>query len=298
MKNRQYNLFILSESSGKTYTCRFHPKLWLFLGMLFLCLAASFAYIWQATRGFEAMRRELEEKDDIILEQRVKFMSMAASISRLRQTVGTMREFDNKLDVMFHSLAEGNAVYSPSRGGMPERRAPLLFRSDRLVRDMSRTLDDLQREVRMEEVLQQDLILAIRDQEVELHLIPSIWPVRGKITSGFGYRRHPVTGGSDFHQGLDIDNETGAPVSASAAGRVVFADWDGAYGNCVHILHNSHIITRYGHLSKILVRLGQKVERGDVLGLVGSTGRTTGSHLHYEVRVNNKPVNPRNYILN
>ena len=127
---------------------------------------------------------------------------------------------------------------------------------------------------------------------------PSIWPTHGWLSSSMGNRADPLTGEKDFHPGLDISADTGDPVYATADGKVTNAALAGNYGNLVIIDHGFGIETRYGHLSAFKVRDGQMVKRGDLLGLVGATGRTTGSHLHYEVRANGRILNPLQLLLN
>ena len=127
---------------------------------------------------------------------------------------------------------------------------------------------------------------------------PSIWPVVGKLESGFGGRRNPFGGSSyEFHSGQDIDAQTGDPVVAGASGNVSFAGWQNGYGQLVVIDHGGGLTTRYGHLSHIDVIQAQTVARGQFIGRVGSTGRSTGPHLHYEIRINDEPVNPLQYLL-
>ncbi len=126
---------------------------------------------------------------------------------------------------------------------------------------------------------------------------PTISPVRGIHTSRFGTRRDPITGKRAYHQGIDISAAPGSPVHASAAGIITNADWSAGLGKAVYISHGYGISTRYGHLSQIAVKEGQKVHRGDVIGYVGNTGRSTGYHLHYEVRLEGKAMNPTGYIL-
>ena len=123
--------------------------------------------------------------------------------------------------------------------------------------------------------------------------IPSIWPVVGGISSYFG----EVRAGGYIHKGLDIAAPLGTKVKSSASGRVVFAGWQGGYGNTVIIYHSYGITTVYGHLEKILVESGDFLNKGDVIGLVGSTGRSTGPHLHYEIRINGVRVDPMDYLL-
>lgn len=128
-------------------------------------------------------------------------------------------------------------------------------------------------------------------------LVPSIWPVEGELESGLGGRRNPFGGrGYEYHEGQDIDAEYGAPVQAAGSGRVTIAGRQRGYGNVVYIDHGAGLSTRYGHLSQINVAVGQTVTRGQRIGLVGSTGRSTGPHLHYEVRINNQPVDPKRYL--
>jgi len=126
---------------------------------------------------------------------------------------------------------------------------------------------------------------------------PSIWPVFGKLESGVGGRRNPFGGrGFEFHEGQDIDALYGTPVQVAAGGKVTIAGWQRGYGNVVYVDHGNGLSTRYGHLSEIDVTVGQTVTQGQRIGLVGSTGRSTGPHLHYEVRINNQPVDPKPYL--
>ena len=127
---------------------------------------------------------------------------------------------------------------------------------------------------------------------------PTIWPVDGTLEGGFGGRRNPFGGpGYEFHTGQDIEAPMGTPVIAGARGQVSFVGWQNGYGQLVVIDHGGGLSTRYGHLSHIDVDFGQSVSRGQLIGKVGSTGRSTGPHLHYEVRINDQAVNPLQYLL-
>lgn len=126
---------------------------------------------------------------------------------------------------------------------------------------------------------------------------PSILPVRGLLTSGFAWRRHPFTGRRQFHAGLDVAAPKGTPVRAPADGVVVKTERNGAYGKVLYISHGDGITTRYGHLSEYRTRPGERVRRGDVIALVGNSGRSTGPHLHYEVLVRGKQVDPMDYVM-
>jgi murein DD-endopeptidase MepM/ murein hydrolase activator NlpD len=132
----------------------------------------------------------------------------------------------------------------------------------------------------------------VERQEALAAATPSIWPAHGWLTGSFGGRSDPFTGEPGFHQGIDISTEKGDPVFASADGHVESASYSGDYGNLLVLRHDFGLMTRYGHLSAFNVVPGAAVHRGDVIGFVGSTGRATGSHLHYEILANGKLINP------
>jgi murein DD-endopeptidase MepM/ murein hydrolase activator NlpD len=145
------------------------------------------------------------------------------------------------------------------------------------------------------QALENRLLYVRRDverQEALAGATPSIWPAYGWLTGTFGGRPDPFTGEPAFHQGLDISTEKGQPVYATANGTIQSAAFTGEYGNLITIKHEFGLSTRYGHLSRFNVKPGQYVNRGDVIGYVGSTGRSTGAHLHYEILANNKLINP------
>jgi murein DD-endopeptidase MepM/ murein hydrolase activator NlpD len=125
---------------------------------------------------------------------------------------------------------------------------------------------------------------------------PNLWPVEGQVTGSFGERIDPFNGEGAFHSGVDIGSNYGASIIAPADGMVTFSDLLGGYGKAIMIDHGNGISTRYGHLSGFAVTAGQRVHRGDVIGYVGESGRSTGPHLHYEVRINDTPVNPYKYL--
>lgn len=173
--------------------------------------------------------------------------------------------------------------------GLPETRGaggPLAVLADP-ISDRSARLDS-----RLE-----DLELQFARREALASSTPTVAPVRGLFNSGFGSRRDPVTGYPAFHQGLDISTRQHEPVLATAGGVVVKSGWSGDYGKMVEIAHATGYRTVYGHLHEVSVEEGRRVKRGDQIGLVGSTGRSTGTHLHYEVRRGDRAVNPLEYIL-
>lgn len=155
---------------------------------------------------------------------------------------------------------------------------------------MDLTLDNL-------EGRSQELESFFADQKVLLASTPSVWPVRGYLSAAFGHRTDPFTGQRDFHSGIDISTPLGTKIVAPANGVVVECARKGGYGNALIIDHGFGIVTRYGHLEGYNVRAGQRIQRGEVIGFVGNTGRSTAPHLHYEVWVRDQAQNPIQYIL-
>jgi murein DD-endopeptidase MepM/ murein hydrolase activator NlpD len=143
----------------------------------------------------------------------------------------------------------------------------------------------------------ESLVAGLEDRRDQLAATPSIWPTSGFVTSGYGFRTSPFTARRQFHAGIDIAADFGTRIIAPASGRVVFAGRRGAFGRLVEIDHGFGIRTIYGHTDEIYVRVGQRVERGTRIASVGSTGRSTGPHLHYQVKAQGRTVNPADYIF-
>jgi murein DD-endopeptidase MepM/ murein hydrolase activator NlpD len=167
-----------------------------------------------------------------------------------------------------------------------------------MIRELEEDLATLQVLASKQEQSFQELTEAIEHRRAKWASTPSIWPVKGWVTSGFGPRLSPFTGQPAMHRGVDISVPENTPFVAPANGVVTFAGWDGGLGNAIKIDHGYGYQTVYGHLNKVLVRAGQRVKRGDTIGLVGNTGLSTGPHLHYQVSVNLAPANPLRYVLN
>lgn len=158
-----------------------------------------------------------------------------------------------------------------------------------MVAALDRAADQLESEIR-------NIGDQLRSDLMRLSSVPTGLPVNGYISDGFGIRGNPFGGGQEFHNGLDIAVDFGTPVVATADGIVIWAASHAGYGNLVAIYHSNGITTRYGHLAKITVEPGQRIRRGDQIGHAGSTGRSTGPHVHYEIRQNDQPINPMSYV--
>src|SRR5262245_12975796 len=195
----------------------------------------------------------------------------------------------NKLPAVVKNRAMGGAAAAPTApqmGTLPALQSP--ENTFGLLRDVLQGLESRLSTVRSD----------VDKRNALAASTPSIWPAHGWLSSTVGTRRDPINGGRDFHEGLDISADRGTPVYATADGTVTAAGYESGYGNLVVITHEYGLETRYGHLSKFVARNGDKVKRGDIIGHVGSTGRSTGSHLHYEVRVNGRLLNPLQLLLN
>ena len=167
----------------------------------------------------------------------------------------------------------------------------------RFVNRLNRQFLDLEHRAASQQRAFEDLVSVFREKKVTLAHTPSVLPARGWLTSGFGRRYSPFTGRREFHSGIDIVARSGTPIMAPADGLVIKSKRERGYGNVLEIRHMQGIVTRYAHMKKNLVRAGMRVRRGDIMAQVGSTGRSTGPHLHYEVRLNGVAVNPMIYIV-
>lgn len=215
---------------------------------------------------------------------------LAAKLETMRKELVVMAQNDAKVRVMSKlTKPQGDplgGVGGPAVGDEP---------ADSLA-TLQRQIDDLRREVDLRRVSQEELQGFLNDQRSLLGARPAGLPAKGWVTSTFGVRRDPFDGQRRMHEGLDIAARTGTPVISTAAGIVREVGSEPGYGKFVVIDHGYGYSTIYGHNSRILVSVGQRVKRGDVIASSGNTGRSSGPHVHYEVRLNGVPVNPQKYL--
>lgn len=295
---KNYQIVVFKDRVGSCSHMRVTGWLVFFFFLLVVALTGAVAYLWSYYPKSLSMDYQLSEAERTIRNQNIQIVAMASKLQSLEEDVRRVQQFDAKLRVMMSvdsdppGTAGIEAQSDPAHGGVP------LYRQDLLAKRMQSLADRIAEDVSIEEVRQQELILALRDNREFLATTPSIWPAEGHLTSGFGYRVNPFTGQSVLHAGIDIANRIGTPIMAPARGTVTFVGWQNAYGNSIVIDHGNSITTRYAHMGEPLVKEGQMVNRGDVISTVNNTGRSTGPHLHYEVRIGGVPVNPMRYILN
>ena len=295
---KNYQIVVFKDRIGSCGHMRVSGWLVFVFFLLLVALTGAVAYLWTYYPKSLSMNYQLSEAERTIRNQNAQIVAMASKLQSLEEDVRRVQQFDAKLRVMMNVDSDppettgGEQQANSAQGNVP------LYRQDLLAKRMQSLADRIAEDVNLEEIRQQELILALRDNREFLVMTPSIWPAEGHLTSGFGYRVNPFTGKSVLHAGVDIANRIGTPIVAPARGTVTFSGWQNAYGNSIIINHGNAITTRYAHMEKLLAKEGQVVNRGDVIGAIGNTGRSTGPHLHYEVRVGGVPVNPMRYILN
>ncbi len=173
--------------------------------------------------------------------------------------------------------------------------------NDQLVADVQRKIDILEKELYVQARSYEEVLELAKNQEVRMENIPAIQPVLNKdlkrMASGYGWRVDPVYHVRRFHEGMDFSAPIGTDIFATGNGVITFVGWKQGYGNTIEVDHSFGYKTRYAHCSKLIARVGQKVKRGDVIALVGNTGKSMGPHLHYEVHYQGRPIDPRNFYF-
>ena len=255
----------------------------------------------------QAMENSSLKEENLALKSQIK--ELQTQMKSAMNVITRVERFETKLRMMLQlsdperNLAIGPVSASPESHetplfgellpGIKESRAGQMLRLS-LLRNKVETI---KAEAEKTEEGMRELKAFFDAQRSVLASTPSSWPVHGWITSNFGYRYDPYTAEKSFHRGIDITSQMGTPVLASADGQIISAVYDPNYGKMILIDHGNSVVTRYAHLSEVNVSEGDRVQRGQLIGAVGNTGRSTGSHLHYEVEVNGIAVNPLKYIL-
>ena len=294
MMDRRYTIIIVPHTSANPrklqVTARFIS--YVFIGFATLLLAGLGTMIHYVQLFKESANFQRTQEENVQLKASLEKSTLLTQ--KLNKKISFLTDVSNKLRVMaglpsigmnnkFSQLQPGlgGTTMSTANGGPdPARLLALSQRADYLEQSFS------------------ILNKYFQKQNAALSTTPSILPTEGFISSTFGSRRDPFTNAPDFHEGLDLTNVIGTPVVAPADGVVTFTGQKGNYGNVIEIKHDDEVSTLYGHLNKIEVHVGDHVKRWQEIGLIGNTGHSTGPHLHYEVHVNDQPVNPLPYILN
>ena len=297
-----YNILIFSKKASTIRRYRFPrllAKLICFAIPIFIIFLGYFSYDYVAMRQRVLELNRLREEAQL---QRSQIRFFSEKIGDVERKVAGMREFDRRLRILANledSEGMGERFFGVG-GPTPEdiRETLLLQRNEEeLVKQMRHDLERLDEKAAAEGNSLRELESLLQNKRVQLTHTPSIWPTRGWLTSGFGYRISPFTGLRQMHEGIDISNRIGTPIIAPADGLVTNIGREWGFGKILVISHGFGFTTRFGHLNRIDVKIGQKVKRGQKIAEIGNTGRSTGPHLHYEVKVNGVSVNPMKYIL-
>lgn len=321
--NKTYTVLVMSDGGTsvrkfRVTTRRVKIAIYGLASLIVLLVGATVAaYFFGSRFGDEATRLSTVERENHDLRQRLGQANR--EVGRVQSKVKAVSTALDKVSRYASKLRRLTHLSDPARGlamgpvavGGPNRTEAWLVeleedgetldtgreRREMRVGIITRSVAALKQKTQDTQTLIESLEKYFKDREVLLTSTPSIWPTRGSFASKFGMRKDPISGAPSFHKGIDIYAERGTPVMAPADGTVAFSAHRGGYGLHVVVDHGFGVKTLYGHLSKSVVKVGQKVKRGDPLGRVGSTGRSTGPHLHYEVRIHGIPQNPFRYIL-
>jgi len=290
MPRKEHTIIFVPHSRARFRQFRASSRLLSGIGafvLLAVAIGATFSTLWirsfRRNREFSAI---VAENQDL----RTRARELNGKLEGLEKQLTEFEEKTRRL-----SIAAGlSAVHDPGTGGVGGLSAIPLDATASVELGLSEATRRSGLISSRLDVVEQRLIL----EADRLALTPTLAPAAGVLTAGFGMRDDPFTGRREFHTGIDISTPTGNRVYAPAGGTVVRVAWDKGYGRIVQVAHGFGVTTLFGHLDTARVTEGQRIQRGDLLALVGSTGRSTGPHLHYEVHVNGKPVNPLDYVLN
>jgi len=281
--------------------------LWIISGclgfFLFITLVVFFDYLnIKITFNKQEAQNLIAKQSDEILNQRKQIQKFADEINSIKTSLVKLNTFEKKIRVIanIENSSEQDSLFGIG-GSIPEdldSQLPLTEKHNTLLREMHEQTRGLALASVGQQKVFESLYESLKSQRNLLSSTPSIRPTEGWLSSGFGYRISPFTGLREFHKGIDIAGKKLTEIIATADGVVTFSGKNGFYGNMIKIDHGHGMVSRYGHIHKTLKKQGEAVKRGDVIALMGNTGRSTGSHLHYEILLNGLPVNPNKYILN
>ncbi len=295
MENKHLSIIIIPHNKAKSKNISFTKKTIKIasgLGIVaFLTLTAFLIdyFTMNVTRQkYKALLDENAQQNQAIAQYK-------ETVDKLQTTIDHYESYAKKLNVMAGLKSEAQIEGEPGVGGPSGSQEIGELNSSQSI-DLNNLQDISQKAEQIEKNLN-TLTSFFEDQTLELASTPTIMPTKGYMSSAFGWRDDPFTGKRAFHQGVDIATYHGNPVYATADGIVIQARFDKIGGNTIKIKHMFGYTTVYCHLSKFLVKVGQKVKRWETIGLVGSTGKARGPHVHYEVHLNGKAVNPYKYIL-
>lgn len=302
MTSKKLTIIVLPGITNKVRKIEISKRL-LSLSILFLLfIIASLGYTIKDYIKIKDQASELLALREENRFQKNQLFALTNKINAVTQKIAGIQEFDRKLKSLTNINPSKEEDQFLAVGGSTNSALKSDYKIDEvhegLIREMHSALENIEKEIVTTSISQSKLSSFFEEQKSILACTPSIKPLDGWLTSGFGYRVSPFTKQREFHKGIDIANKVGTPVIAPADGLVVSVGKESNYGKVIIINHGYNMKTRYAHLHKFRVKKGDRVKRGDIIGEVGASGRCTGPHLHYEVLLSSVPVNPLRYILN
>jgi murein DD-endopeptidase MepM/ murein hydrolase activator NlpD len=288
-----------SSSNVKVFKFRsFYIKLVASAVLLLAVFICGGLYISEMLKENEALKQNINDLYSMNTEQRNIIEQKTNEINRLVDESTAFRESVNdKIEEFTESFNKITDEYLAERSKVTSRsgeRTETAFTND--MRNLKQSLDSLSNLYSRSGLIKADLDAAEAKIAKFMETVPTLWPAAGRVTDNFGYRKDPITRKTKFHEGIDIGSDGGRTIKASASGKVIFAEYTSGYGRTIKISHGRGITTVYGHLSKYHVKVGQEVKKGDKIATMGTTGRSTGPHLHFEVHLFGTPVDPLQYL--
>jgi murein DD-endopeptidase MepM/ murein hydrolase activator NlpD len=283
-------------------------KLWLITGLFISSILFSGILLVDYTQlkktfiNNSNLQQEMTYKNTEIHNQRKQIQIYANEINLLKSKLVDLNNFERKIRIIanIEKTIGPNSIFGIG-GSAPEDldlNIALEKNHNSLLREMHEQVIQFKEISVKQQKGFESLLEYLDDQKNLLASTPAVTPTKGWVTSRFGYRKSPFTGRKEFHKGLDIASRTGTPVMATADGVVTFSGTKGLLGKIIIIDHGHGMVTRYAHLHKSLKKQGDVVKRGDKIGQIGNSGRSTGPHLHYDVKLHGISVNPEKYIIN
>lgn len=271
----------------------------LILLIIFFSLGFVFVldYFIGGVIGFRRANVEKLQRENNILKEQLRVLR--EKFQRIESIVAKLLEQDRELRLAVNLEPIDEDIKKLGVGGVEEKYEFNLSDEEveRMLSESFAKIDKLEREIKLQQKSYEEVYRQYKINQEKFRCIPAILPIKGALSSRFGYRRHPILGIWAMHEGIDLIAEVGTPVYATGDGVVSYVGYRGRYGLLVEINHGFGYVTIYAHLSKALVREGQKVKRGDMIALSGASGLVTSPHLHYEVLKDGIPQNPLNYFF-
>lgn len=300
-KSKYFSLLIVPHSNNikQLKIATWIPKFLILLIIIILSTTGLLFYAYRELKNeYLAKLDELDYVNNVNLRQKAEIETLRKKTAEIQEKLEAISAFQETIKNMVGLKDKKNEkeTINSSRNGNTLLKEKLIL--EELDNSITSQMDDLSKLLDNSKEELSKLVVDVEKRLKYLDAKPNLMPTEGRITSGYGYRRNPFGRGREFHKGLDIANRSGTKIKAAGSGVVTFAGYYGGYGKVIIISHGYGYQSIYGHNRKLFVKVGQHVKKGEVIAEMGNTGKSTGPHLHFEIRYYGKPVNPKNIINN